>query len=683
MDTMGSAAGHTHGLSLGELPPPAPKAFFGRETLVEEVIALTQKFEPIALIGAGGIGKTSIALTVLHHDQTKNRFGDNRRFIRCDKFTASLPNFLARLSKVIGAGAENPEDLTPLRPFLSSNKILIVFDNAESIFDPEGMDSGEILAAVEELCRFDQICVCITSRITTVPEHCKHPEIPTLSMDAARNIFYEIYNGHDRSDSIDALLERLEFHPLSITLLATTARHNKWGYDRLIKKWNALRGQVLRTDTNKSLAASLQLSLESPSFLKLGPDARDLLGVIAFFPQGINEDHIEWLFPTSSDVESTFDKFCALSLAYRTDGYVTMLAPIRDHLAPQDQKPSPLLCATKGRYFSRLSVSPYPGSPGSEETQWILLEDVNIEHLLNVFTSIDPTADSVWNACCDFLDYLYWHKPRNTVLAPKIEALPEDYPLKPRCLECLSGLFGYVGNHTEAKRILVHALTLDRAERGRHWVARGLANLSISNRELGLYGEAIKQAEEASEIFEQLGDAEDQASSLNFLALALRCDNQLDAAEVAVFRAIGLIDTLKKRDELRLCQLHHALGLIYRSKGEKAKAIHHFEAAINIASSIKSGNDLFWNHLSLANLFLDQDELDEADTHIERAKSYAVNDAYNMGRAMEAQAKIWAQQFRLEDAKVEVSRAVENFERLGATKDAERSRGLLQGWNEQ
>ena len=49
----------------------------------------------IALIGAGGIGETSIALTVLHHDHMKEQLGDSRRFIRCDEFTPLLANFLA------------------------------------------------------------------------------------------------------------------------------------------------------------------------------------------------------------------------------------------------------------------------------------------------------------------------------------------------------------------------------------------------------------------------------------------------------------------------------------------------------------------------------------------------------------------------------------------------------------
>jgi len=55
----------------GELPPLPPRIFCGRDELVGRIVDFTQRLTPIALIGAGGIGKTSIVLTVLHDDRIK------------------------------------------------------------------------------------------------------------------------------------------------------------------------------------------------------------------------------------------------------------------------------------------------------------------------------------------------------------------------------------------------------------------------------------------------------------------------------------------------------------------------------------------------------------------------------------------------------------------------------------
>jgi len=63
---------------LGEPPPPPPRAFFGRDELIEKVVGLAEHLTPIALIGAGGIGKMVSVLTVPHHDRIKQRFGEDR-----------------------------------------------------------------------------------------------------------------------------------------------------------------------------------------------------------------------------------------------------------------------------------------------------------------------------------------------------------------------------------------------------------------------------------------------------------------------------------------------------------------------------------------------------------------------------------------------------------------------------
>ena len=458
-------------------------------------------------------------------------------------------------------------------------------------------------------------------------------------------------------------------------LLATVASHNAWDFERLAEEWSAHRAQALRTEYNQSLAATLELSPASPTFRKLGPEARDLLGVAAFFPQGVDEQNLDWLFPTIPDRRNIFDKFCVLSLTYRSNGFVTALAPVRDYFRPQDPQSSPLLCATRDRYFNRLSVDVGPMLPGFSEARWIVSEDVNVEHLLDVFTSINKESDYVWNRVYHFMKHMYWHRPRQIVLGQKIETLPDGHPSKLYCLSELSRLLQTVGSREEAKRLFTTVLKLQRERGDDFLVAETLRFLSETNRTLGLCGEGIEQAKEALEIVERYGNDRDKARCLLDLARLFFDDEQLDEAEDAASRAIGLLP--EKGQEFLVCQSHQILGKVNYFKGEKEKAIHHFDIALAIASSFKWPDELFAVHYALALLFFEGDGPENGNTHFEQAKSHLGDNAHNRGIVMMVQAQIWLQQGRLEDARSEVWGALEILEKLGNTVLVERCRELL------
>ena len=150
-----------------------------------------------------------------------------------------------------------------------------------------------------------------------------------------------------------------------------------------------------------------------------------------------------------------------------------------------------------------------PDMPNFGETQWITSEDVNVEHLLDVFTTIDVNSDGIWRTRINFMIHLHWHKKRLTILGPKIEGLPDDYHSKLECLFQLSRLFDSVRNHVEQKRLLSHALDLWKEEGSDRQVARILMQLSDVNRVIGLHTEGTHQAKEALGVYERLGDTVD------------------------------------------------------------------------------------------------------------------------------------------------------------------------------
>ncbi|KAJ7587538.1 hypothetical protein C8J56DRAFT_1050756 [Mycena floridula] len=89
--------------SVSVLLPAAPKIFHGRQHELEHVInALTQnEAAQVAILGPGGIGKTSLAHATLHHFQIMEKFGPYCYWIACDS-SESANDLIVMISTYFG-----------------------------------------------------------------------------------------------------------------------------------------------------------------------------------------------------------------------------------------------------------------------------------------------------------------------------------------------------------------------------------------------------------------------------------------------------------------------------------------------------------------------------------------------------------------------------------------------------
>ncbi|KZT37306.1 TPR-like protein [Sistotremastrum suecicum HHB10207 ss-3] len=297
-------------LADGRLPttiPAAPQIFFGRTPIVKELVdsfagndlLTASKEKRVAILGPGGIGKTSLALTVLHDANIVSSFGRHRYFVPCESLL-NTDALVHHLGKRFGIPIPSTISLQARRSHLGSRlksilktldtPLLVVLDNFETPWESVA-NRSEAEDLLQILTDIPQFSLLVTMRGAERPSGIAWsrpflPPLTTLDSESARRTFVAISDVSAEDPDLPELLEVLENVPLAVTLMANLAQEQTCR--ELLQKWKHEKTSMLTRgwdSRTSSVDVSIQVSLSSDR-LRSNPSSFSVLQILSMLPDG-------------------------------------------------------------------------------------------------------------------------------------------------------------------------------------------------------------------------------------------------------------------------------------------------------------------------------------------------------------------------------------------------------------
>ncbi|KAJ7812455.1 hypothetical protein B0H14DRAFT_1454581 [Mycena olivaceomarginata] len=354
-DTVSSIGRSSLSVSSGSfcLLPAFPKIFHGRESELGDLVdTLLMDLVRVAVLGPGGMGKTTLAKAALHHPKVATKY-QTRYFISCE--SAHTKDSLVG---IVGAHLELDTSSISERAvhsLLSAGQpCLMILDNFETPW--EAMDGR---AQVEEflalLADIPHLALLLTMRGAERPGRVQwtHPFLrPLMPLDriAARQTFAEIADEIHDELKVDQLLDITDNIPLTVQLIASISASE--GCESTLKRWNLERTALLSQgyDKQSNLDISIEISLSSPRMVT-SPHAVELLSLMSLLSDDISDLDLNQSNIAISDIRSCKATLIRASLAYVDHaGRLKVLSPIREYVRLA-RPPSLLLVRPLRRYF--------------------------------------------------------------------------------------------------------------------------------------------------------------------------------------------------------------------------------------------------------------------------------------------------------------------------------------------
>ncbi|KAJ7924582.1 P-loop containing nucleoside triphosphate hydrolase protein, partial [Mycena leptocephala] len=361
--------------------------FHGRESELHDITVLLSQDSSarIAILGPGGIGKTSLAKAVLHHPAVTAKY-QNCFFISCES-AHTRSDLITLLGSHLNLRPDKNLFEQVLNFFARGPPCLLILDNFETPWEPidSRNDTEELLSRLMD---FEHLALILTMRGAERPAKVRWtrpfllPLLP-LTNDAAREIFGEITDDVYDDSVVEQLLALTDNLPLAIDLIAHLADFE--GCNMILSRWDTEKTLLLSegSDRKSNLNISITLSLSSPRMTSQ-PGAKDLLSLLSLLPDGLSESE---LLQSSLPIPNILSCKAALlrtCLAYIDhDKRLKVLVPIREYLK-QTSPASPVLVRPLSNYFHEL-LSLYKNYQGMQTNATIIARiTANLGNIVNI-----------------------------------------------------------------------------------------------------------------------------------------------------------------------------------------------------------------------------------------------------------------------------------------------------------
>ena len=633
----------------------------------------------IALVGPGGIGKTSAGLHIFHHPNIVHRFEHHRYFVACDAITTS-DALATTILQVVGAqivNGENP-NTTLYRVLMTLPPSLIFLDNFETPWDQESSRLG-VEDILSKIGASPKISLIVTTRIKGLPSNFSwtyKAEIAPLSPEAARQTYLAIDSSRGDMDddslkTLDELLKELDYVPLAIRLLATVGSGLSLGY--LLGQWREERTELLDSESRKDRQGSIAVSISiSLSQLKItnNPEALHLLGVLSLLPDGLSSwtERISQIGPGFTRVHHLARVLLQTSLCFLQGETLKVLSPIRHYILLHSPAATRHVSDLEHYYWNliRDHSRTKPG-PGLLKARKILDPEMgNIRSLIKNAIRDHPSLDVV-EVTIDLSWYFVTTIPSIELLVVIREQTKYlgDISTEARRLEVLGETLGLHGRFVESSECLKEARDKFVESQDVFGAARCSVALGDNLYLQCQYDEATAVLKGARAKFIEIGSVVYAARCSRSLSDILRAQSRNDEATAVLKEA--RVQLIELGDDLGATQCSQSIGCVLSAQGRYDEATDVLQEAL--AKFIEIGDVFDAAHCSrtLGNILYMRNQYDKATTVLKeaRAKSIELGDVLNAAQCLQTLGEIRSYQGDYAEASIILSEAREQFIKIG------------------